>query len=119
MPAFASQSRAYVSAAQLPLAGDSVDVGNLTVDLSALVIDRDIAYRASIDAGNLQVTVPPNTRVVVYYSADAGAVTTFGNAEKGGTELEGEVADPVTAEAGQPTLTLDLSVDVGKIEVRR
>jgi phage shock protein PspC (stress-responsive transcriptional regulator) len=119
MPTFADQSRTYLSATALPIKGDAVDVGNLSVDLSQISLAQDAAYRAQVDVGNLVVTVPRDARVVVHYSADWGAVTTFGEEVKGGSDVRGDTADPTTAAAGQPTLTLDLSVDVGHVEVRR
>jgi hypothetical protein len=119
LPTFADRSRTYLTAAALPADGDAVDAGNLTVDLSRISLTRDATYRARVDVGNLVVTVPPDARVVVHYSADLGAVTTFGKEVQGSSDVRGETVDPTTAAAGQPTLTLDLSIDLGHVEVLR
>lgn len=119
LPTFATQTRSYATTAALPVNGDRIDVGNLTVDLSRLALTGDATYSAHVDLGQVTVVVPSDARVVVHYAADGGAVTTFGDEVQGGSEVKGEVADPVDAVAGQPTLTLDVSVDVGHVEVRR
>ena len=56
---------------------------------------------------------------MVRYRADAGSVTAFGRLDVDGTELSGMVSDPQPLRPTQPTLTLDLAVDLGTVEVRR
>jgi phage shock protein PspC (stress-responsive transcriptional regulator) len=112
-------NRSYTTLAALPAGGDSVDVGRLAVDLSGLVVDRDATYTASVDLGELRIVVPRDTNVVVNYSADAGKVHAFGADVRSGSELHGTVHDPEPALPGRPTLTLDLSVDLGNVEVSR
>ena len=80
---------------------------------------KDATYQASVDLGSVVVTVPPKANVVVRYRADAGSVTAFGRPVVNGTELNGTVSDPQPMRPKQPTLTLDLGVDVGALEVRR
>ncbi len=118
LPQVMTPTKTYTTISEL-VPGDSVDVGELTVDLSQLALTADAAYTASVDLGHLDVIVPKDARVIVHYSNDLGATTVFGTDIAGGTELAGDVTDPVVAKPGQPTLTLDLSVDVGKLEVRR
>jgi phage shock protein PspC (stress-responsive transcriptional regulator) len=114
-----STSRAYTTLAELPAAGDSEDFGKLSVDLSQLAVATDASYTAHIDLGRLEVTVPKDANVVVNYSADMGAVRAYGNEVQGGSELTGQIPDPRPGRPGEPTLTLNLSVDAGNIQVQR
>ena len=116
---FATSTHAYTTLAELPAAGDSEDFGELSVDLSQLAVTTDASYTAHVELGRLEVTVPKDVNVVVNYSADMGAVRAYGNEVKAGSELTGEFKDPQPAEPGQHTLTLNLSVDAGNIEVQR
>jgi hypothetical protein len=56
---------------------------------------------------------------VINYTADLGAVRAYGADVKAGSDLDGHFPDPQPAQPGQHTLTLDLSVDAGNIEVQR
>jgi phage shock protein PspC (stress-responsive transcriptional regulator) len=117
-PYDATSVRAYASLAELP-AGDSTDVGKLSVDLSRVAVTSDVTYAAHVDLGQLIVRVPEDANVVINYRADLGAVRAYGAEVRAGSELTGQVTDPQPAERGQHTLTLDLSVDAGNIEVQR
>ncbi len=119
MPTIAHPTRLYTSPAQFPVDGDAVEVGNLTVDLSGLELTGDASYKATADVGNITVIVPDDVRVVVHYRSDMGSVSLAGEQRAGGTDLQGELADPEQAAAGQHTLELDLQVDLGQLEVRR
>jgi phage shock protein PspC (stress-responsive transcriptional regulator) len=116
---FATSTRAYTTLAELPAAGDSEDFGELSVDLSQLAVTTDTSYTAHVELGRLEVTVPKDVNVVLNYTADMGAVRAYGDEVKAGSELAGEFKDPQPAEPGQHTLTLNLSVDAGNIEVQR
>jgi phage shock protein PspC (stress-responsive transcriptional regulator) len=117
-PFVATSSQVYTSLTQLPATGDSEDFGSLSVDLSQLALSSDATYTAHVDLGRLIVTVPKDANVVINYTADLGAVRAYGTEVKAGSELAGRV-DPKPLEPGQHTLTLDLSVDAGNIEVQR
>ena len=117
-PEFAGSTVRYLDPADLPPTGDFRDVGTLTVDLAGLKLTEDTTYQASVDLGSIVVTVPPEANVVVRYRADAGSVKTFGQ-HVDGTELNDTVSDPAPMRPQQPTLTLDLGVDLGSVEVRR
>jgi phage shock protein PspC (stress-responsive transcriptional regulator) len=119
LPSAASPHRIYTSVSQLPAGGDAFDVGQLTVDLSRLTLTSDVTYRARVDAGRIEVIVPKDARVVVHYATDLGKVRAYGKDVAKGTELMDDIGDPDVAEPGQHTLTLDLSLDVGNIEVRQ
>ncbi len=119
VPTGPNSSITYVTPAQLPAGGDARDVGTLTVDLSRITLGADATYAARVDLGTIVVTVPQNTQVVINYRTDAGSVTAYGRPVASGTELAGTIPDPEPDQPGKPTLTLDLGVDVGSVEVRR
>jgi phage shock protein PspC (stress-responsive transcriptional regulator) len=119
MPVAASSTHVYANLAELPAAGDSQDFGELSVDLSRLAVTADATYRAHVDVGQLDVTVPKDANVVINYKADLGAVRAYGAEVQAGSDLGGQLTEPQPPEAGQHTLTLDLSVDAGNIEVQR
>jgi phage shock protein PspC (stress-responsive transcriptional regulator) len=119
VPVEATYSRAYTTLAELPVAGDSEDFGKLSVDLSQLAVTSDASYTAHVDLGQLEVTVPKDAHVVVNYNADMGAVRAYGAEVRAGSELTGQVTDPQPAQPSQHTLTLNLSVDAGNIQVQR
>lgn len=108
---------AYTSAAAFPADGDRLDVGDLQVDLSGLTLTSDATYRAAVDTGRVVVRTPPGTGVVLRYTVDTGDVQAYGGHLASGSELKDErlVVPPA---AGQHTLTLDLVLDAGVIEVR-
>jgi phage shock protein PspC (stress-responsive transcriptional regulator) len=118
VPFAATSTHAYTSLAELP-SGDSSDVGTLSVDLSRLAVTSDVTYAAHVDLGQLVVRVPEDTTVLINYTADLGAVRAYGAEVKAGSDLAGEVKDPQPMRPGQHTLTLNLSVDAGNIEVQR
>jgi phage shock protein PspC (stress-responsive transcriptional regulator) len=109
----------YSTPADLPAAGDQLDAGTLTVDLSRLPIRTDTVYKARVDLGRLNVVVPKDAQVAVRYTVDAGEVTAFGRSVADGTELSGMVTDPQPLRPDRPTLTLDLGVDLGSVQVQR
>lgn len=114
-----STTKAYTSLAELPAAGDSRDAGRLKVDLARLQVPSDVTYRAHVDTGSLEVVIPSNVNVVTRYTVDVGVVRTYGRQVDGGTDLHGSSTDPAQADPTKPTLTLDLSVATGDLEVRR
>ena len=118
-PGSSGPTVAYASPADFPPNGDFKDVGTLRVDLTGLTLTKDATYQANVDLGSIVVTVPPKANVVVRYRADAGSVTAFGRPVANGTELNATISDPQPMQPKQPTLTLDLGVDVGAVEVRR
>ncbi len=117
-PEMSGETVRYTSPAVFPADGDSREFGPLTVDLADLRLARDATYRADVEVGSIIVTVPADVNVVVRYRADLGSVTAFGR-NMGGGDLEGTVTDPEPLQPSRPTLTLDLGVDLGSVEVRR
>jgi hypothetical protein len=112
-------SHAYTAVAELPAAGDAEDFGNLAIDLSQLAVTTDASYTAHVDVGRLDVKVPDDAHVVVNYTAEMGAVHAYGAEIQAGSEIKGQIRPPQPAEPGQHTLTLNLSVDAGNIQVQR
>ncbi|SER20891.1 PspC domain-containing protein [Microlunatus flavus] len=106
----------YSTAAAFPAGGDRVDVGSLEVDLRDLTLATDATYRARVDTGRITVRTPPGTGVTLRFHTDTGSVTAYGQRLADGGETSAERV-LVPAAAGQHTLTLDLAVDTGAIEV--
>lgn len=95
-------------------ADEDVSVGSRTVDLSDVVVTADHTVRFHADMGALRVRLPAQGNVVVTCTADLGSISVDGSVSMG-PDLEKRwerIGDPVG-----PTLTIDLSVDVGSIEV--
>jgi phage shock protein PspC (stress-responsive transcriptional regulator) len=118
-PAVPDTRVAYTTVADLPVGGDHRDAGRLTVDLSRLPITTNTTYKARVDLGTVDVLVPKDAQVVVRYTIDAGEVTAFSRKVASGTELSGVVNDPEPVRPSRPTLTLDLGMDLGSVQVRR
>jgi phage shock protein PspC (stress-responsive transcriptional regulator) len=114
-----ASSHTYTALAELPVAGDSEDFGNLAIDLSQLAVTTDASYTAHVDVGRLDVRLPKDTQVVINYTAEMGAVHAYGEEIEAGAEITGQIGPPEPAQPGQHTLTLNLSVDAGNIQVQR
>lgn len=108
---------AYTSAADFKADGDRLDVGSLDVDLTGLTLTSDATYRADVDTGRVVVTTPPGTGVILRYTVDTGDVRAYGGSLGSGSDLAAERVLVPPAQ-GQHTLTLDLRIDTGVIEVR-
>lgn len=114
---FGSRQVAYRTAADLPSTPDRLVAGDLTADLSGLSTTTDVTYRARVDNGELVVRVPPGTGVLLRYDVGWGEVRAFDRSLAEGRRLQA-VEHLVPAAAGQPTLTLELSMKRGQLEVR-
>ena len=113
-----TEYRSYTAVTSLPNTADSLDVGELSVDLRGLPIEQNVAYAAHVDVGRLEVRVPADANVRVRYRVKSGLFVGYDTRLESGAAVTG-VMEPARAEAGTPTLTLDLSVDRGQIEVSR
>lgn len=92
----------------------SVDVGNLVIDLTDLDWDGEtVELRANVDAGNLEVRVPADVGLEGMASVDIGRVAGPGSESFGFGDPSVTFDRP--GEAG--LIVLDLTVDVGNIEV--
>jgi phage shock protein PspC (stress-responsive transcriptional regulator) len=113
-----ARQQSYTQLAQLPTGGDRHQMGLLEVDLSRLEVTRDASYRAHVDMGSLQVTVPEDVQVQVRYQVDQGVVVVAGETLGSGPDVHGQQLLGAPSE-DQPVLTLDLSVDHGEVQVDR
>ena len=113
-----SRTVAYTSLASLPGDCEVHEVGTLTIDLSKLDLTRSAPFCAHVDGGRLEVLTPADANVRIQYAVDAGVVIENGEPTFSGTDLVGTL-EPPTVVTGRPTLTLDLSVDVGELRVQR
>lgn len=111
-------SRQYPTVASLPASGDTLPGGRLAVDLSGLSVPSDTAYSAHVGTGQLAVTVPAASTVVLDYRVGLGGVVVVGQQLGGGSDRAGTTT-LAGAKPGGPTLTLHLSVDRGQLEVTR
>ena len=108
----------YRTVAELPAGGDHQVAGELEVDLSQLDLTTDAAYSARLGTGRMAVTVPADVNIALRYDVDQGVVQAFDQDPQSGSGLTAALP-PTNAVAGRPTLTLDLSVDHGYLEVRQ
>lgn len=115
---FGSEQLVYASPTALPTDGDMLDLGRLEVDLRALPVRRDLTYRAQVDLGSLEVTVPSDTAVRIVYHVASGVVSADGVELASGNGLD-SVVEPPGGPPGTPVLTLDLEVGRGQIVVNR
>ena len=104
---------AVYTAASLPQSLD-LGLGERTVDLRGVAVDRDRTVALSLDAGSLAVQVPATGNVVVRYTVSAGSATVAG-AKTSGFDIASDWSRVVDPSA--PTLTLDVTVDLGTLEV--
>jgi hypothetical protein len=92
--------------------------GEMQIDLTALELDpgQDVTVDASMSVGSLQVTVPDDVGVEAEATAQLGAVDVLDRTSEG-TGARTSLSEP--GEEGSPTITLDLSTVIGKVEVDR
>ena len=113
-----SEHRSYTAVTSLPKTADSLGVGKLSVDLRGLPIQQNVAYAAHVGVGRLEVRVPANANVRVRYRVKSGLFVGYDTHLESGAALTG-VVEPSRAQTEAPTLTLDLSVDRGQVQVTR
>lgn len=103
---------------QTSLAPDyEVGVGDLTLDLSDLVMVESAAVQVSVGAGNVTVVLPPSVPVDVEGTIGAGQMNLLG--ERGDGLSVNRHYQSEGFEGANITLTLDLNVGAGNIEVAR
>jgi hypothetical protein len=97
--------------------GFGLGIGSLTVDLRDVALrDAPTTIEAGVGIGELVVYVPDSTTIAVHARAGAGEVVVEGEARSGvGVDLRQRIDGP----DDEPTLTLEASVGIGKVEVRR
>ena len=94
-----------------------VGLGELRLDLSDLVMTESAEIEATVGAGELTIPLPPDVAVDISASAGAGQVDLFGEVNEGLSVTNNFTSDGF--ESATVTLTLDLDVAAGNIEVDR
>jgi phage shock protein PspC (stress-responsive transcriptional regulator) len=93
-----------------------IDIGTLVIDLRELPWDgQQVAIEANVDAGRLEIYLPPGVGIIGSASVDVGQVSEPGRSSGG-------LGDPRLDwdERGElGTVLLDAEVNVGNIEIRR
>lgn len=110
--------RVYATPADLPTTPVVKDFGWLELDLSQVDLTKNTTVAANVDVGTLRVKVPEGVNLNVRYRVDNGNVRVLDRREQSGSDLADEVAVKVD-DPKAPTLTLDLKLDQGYLEVTR
>lgn len=114
---WANEQVRYTTGAQLAR-GDRQDLGHLKVDLTGLTTTANATYAAHLGTGALEVSAPKDVNVVINWRVDTGVMLVNGEEVRAGSGHRGQVAAP-SPDPAKRTLTLDLSVDHGLVEVTR
>lgn len=94
--------------------GYTHEVGNLMIDLTDLPWSgEDVDLSVSVDAGNLEILLPPGVGLEGEANVDIGRVAAFGR------ESSGLGSPGLTFDSPGPrgTVTLDAEVDLGNIDI--
>jgi phage shock protein PspC (stress-responsive transcriptional regulator) len=97
-----------------------LDIGEIKLDLTGVVDASELDGRTvelDVGLGRIEVTVPDDIDVIVRSDLGAGDSTIFGDESSGGTDTVTSSAR--TGAADVPTLTLDVHVDLGEIQINR
>lgn len=97
--------------------GYELGMGNLVLDLSDLAVTEPVTVSANVGVGELNVIVPPGMAVKIEASSGIGEVVFFGS-RQGGFGVDHDYRSP-GFDSGEPGIELDLSVGIGKVEVKR
>ena len=95
----------------------NVALGDLSLDLSDLTMSASAEVTATVGAGELVVTLPPDLAVDITASVGAGEIDLLGETGEGLSVNRTYTSDGF--ESAEVTLTLDLNVAAGSIEVDR
>ena len=110
--------RTYRVASQGDLdASYNVGMGTLSLDLSDLTLTESTSVDITVGAGEMRVRLPADVAVAIDASAGAGEVNLLGE-QADGLSVNREYRSP-DYDTAEVTLTLDLNVAAGEIEVTR
>lgn len=112
-----AQEVAFTEVSELATGGHQ-EFGELKVDLRNLKATTDASYAAHVDMGSLQVEAPKNMNVFINWRVESGALIVDGKQQQAGSDLHGLVR-PTTLDPRRHTITLNLSVDQGVVQVQR
>ncbi len=91
-----------------------LDIGNLQLDLTDLPWDgREIALDVQVDAGNVEIILPPGVGLIGSAEVSVGRVSALGQESSG-------IGDPsldFNSPGPEGTVNLDAQVDIGNIEI--
>jgi phage shock protein PspC (stress-responsive transcriptional regulator) len=96
------------------------DVGDASLDLRGLDfagLDRTVAV--DMQAGTLRVLLPRNVDANIHVEMDAGSANVFGNAWEGIDVERRTITDYGSDGPGGGTLTFQVSMNIGELEVTR
>lgn len=93
-----------------------VGVGKLTLDLSDLALTESTEVAATVGAGDMMILLPADVPVSIDAAAGAGQIDLLGETTEGISVSKTYTSDEFDTAA--VTLTLDLDVAAGNIEVR-
>lgn len=112
--------RVYAPCTGADLRGDyRLAAGQLTLDLATLALtDATTALESSVGVGQLVVIVPRDAAVRIETRAGVGGIVLFGDEGQGGVDVTEQYSSP-DYETAVRRVSLDLSVEIGQIEVRR
>jgi phage shock protein PspC (stress-responsive transcriptional regulator) len=92
-----------------------LDIGNLQLDLTRLPWDgREVPLDVSVDAGNVEIILPPGVGVTGSAEVSVGRVSAFGREVSGLGDPSLEFNNP----GARGTVDLEANVDIGNIEIQ-
>jgi len=95
----------------------NVGLGELRLDLSDLSMTESAEIAATVGAGDLTILLPPEVPVDIDAAVGAGEIDLFGEIDNGISVSDTYTSDGF--ESADVTLTLELDVAAGNIEVQR
>lgn len=109
---------AYTVASQDDLAARySVGMGDMNLDLRDLTLTESAEVEVTVGAGDMVIRIPADTEVAIDASVGAGEIELLGQQVEGVSVTRSYESDGF--DEAEHTLTLDLGVAAGKIEVTR
>lgn len=110
--------REYVVTNQVDLASDyNVAMGDLTLDLSGLILTQSTTVAVAVGTGQMRIQLPEDVPVSIDAAVEAGQINLLGETADG-LSVARTYTSPGFADAAV-RLTLDLNVVAGQIEVRQ
>jgi hypothetical protein len=110
---------APATTASIPVDGYSWGAGKVTLDLTGLVVSGPVEVTAQVGVGNLIVVVPPDVTVAVHSSVGIGGTRLPEGHEAGGFGRDTDTTLAPRAFPSRGTITLNLDLGIGQLEVRR
>ncbi len=109
-----SFSETYTSGPELP-SQLQYSAGEVTLDLSGLDLAKDQAVTIDVGTGQVNLELPKNVRSRLIWSVGAGEYQVRGGPDITGAGISGSLNSDTPADA--PTLTINLKVGLGEVQV--